>query len=197
MREKIGRIRQLYDYGFNIPRMLYVPYNSVSQMRGEIVDFLKCSDGTANIRTYRPGREGFNNPHIVDISVDEVMDVLSELNKIYVCMIDLEHPSHGLYAGNIQIFDDGTFILEFCHEPDGGAVVRNANKSVDGTYNKRTRNITVLVGDELSKELEHVVRKAFDFDLFSSVILEWSYQRLPCGVRMVNDIWWEYRDASQ
>lgn len=192
--EKVERINLLEQYGFNTPRFFLVRPNEIHQIKDKLLQFI---DGASvvNIRTYdRHGKdeEGYNRPHVTNLNYTEVIKKVEELNYQYVCMVDLEHPNDGLYAGCVLVRDEDCIVVDYCTRENGvGAVVRNANKSITIPYDDNGRLSFRGLG-LIPDEIRLIIQAAMKFPK-KPTILEWSYQSTLAGKKQDNIIWWEFR----
>lgn len=190
--EKIERIKLLKSLGYNTPRMLFIPRYESYLYKDDILEFVKTSK-LVNIRTYDTldnNREGYNRPHATKILAEDAYTVLRGFTDQYNCIIDLESPDDGMYAGNI-VFDGGSIIIDYCvRNGDAGAVVRNADKTLV------LNNPQSVCSSEVPQEIKTIIDQASKFPN-KGFVLEWSYQCNPCGLLGVNDIWWEYRSYKE
>ena len=206
-KEKVNRLRELGNKGFNTPRFCFVIYRAPQR----IIDMsLKWAqeihqqdpEQIFNIRTYiydeKSKDETILTPHITDIKFEKLKIELLIANSEFSCMIDAETPDNGRMAGNVTILEERRFIgkdlkfyVDYCVK-DKRAMVRDADKHFSGT----TRG---LLGeyDEVDQKMDiliEVVNKAINFSKTKkNFILEWTYFCKPAGVKLEPLVWWEYR----
>ena len=199
---KVKRIRELSSMGFNTPRMLFFPAEDKVEL-GRLQNFLSKyrQQKLGNIRTYAriDNKESYNSTHLLGVPINDIYkEVVSLTQHGLNCMVDLETPGDGVYAGCIQITNNKAYLLEYCHKKDGGAMVRMSGdpamrKSLSGTY----------LGNHqmggLENELASIIRTSFGrfSRLYNSVILEWCWMREKCGELDDNMIFWEYRNLEK
>lgn len=194
-KEKIDRIQELSKLGFNTPRMLVIKLGTLKKSLNKLNKFIYGAK-IVNIRTYDllNNKDGYNRPHITNLHFSEVLQNIEILNEKYTCMIDLEIPGDGLYAGNIEIYKNYKWNMDYCVGP--AAVVRDANIGIHGDDDKYYFSYGDVRHRILPRELQSIVSIAFSKFSNRRAILEWSYQNNPCGLLNTNDIWWEYRDEK-
>lgn len=195
---KYKRIQQLGDMGFNTPRMLHCPAGYI--LKGleltELLNNIDCvAQGYANIRTYSRAEdsETFLSKHYIKEDRHNVAELVSNLTLNGVeCMVDIENPDNGLYAGSIQIFNDieSSFTIDYCYEPNRAAMVRNADINVQGKW--KTRKCLPL-------ELQSVVEACYEMFnlLYRSVVIEFSCLKFPAGIKDQYTMYWEYRNLQK
>lgn len=200
---KFQRIQELYEMGFNTPRLKYIPPDFVWDKKSskDVDRFIHRAgkQGFINIRTYSRTSiidESWSSKHHTFVLYDNAVPVLKELCSQGIhSMIDIENPKNGLFAGNVMINNtpDIDFTVEYCCNLQGGAMVRAADISVSGALeDKRTLR-------ELPSEVVQAVNIAYNrfTKPYKTVILEWSRTSVPAGERMERYIWWEYRNLSK
>jgi len=211
-KEKVNRLRELGDKGFNTPRFCFVIYRAPQR----IIDMsLKWAqevhqqdpEQIFNIRTYaydeKSKDETMLTPHITDIKFENLNNELLMTNAEFSCMIDAETPDNGRMAGNVTILEKRRFIgkdlkfyVDYCIK-NKRAMVRDAEKSglhFHGTTRGLITEKKGLEDNELEKVLVEVVNKAINFNKTKKdFILEWTYFCKPAGVKLEPLVWWEYR----
>lgn len=195
---KYQRILELKQLGFNVPKTLYI--NPVEPFDKTIIQkFLSGhSRYFVNFRTYRRNgeEESWNSKHYMFIKVEKAVSLAKTLHYSGThVMIDLENPCAGLYAGSVQIVQDAeeSFVLDYCYDKAGSAVVRNVDMSVSGSLSDSYSLLSV------PRHLQAIVKSAFHrFALpYYSVILEWTVTSEAAGELEQNTVWWEYRNLKK
>ena len=196
---KFERIQQLEEMGFNTPRT-FKPSHPITEQ--EITEFRAFLDSTnqefANIRTYKRAgnKESWSSEHFMYIPKSEVLDKVTELcSQGIICMVDIENPKNGIYAGYISISNHGDVIVEYCHKSEGGATVRMAD---DFGISKRCNYDDKASMRSLPLAVRAAVSEAYQLFITThrKVTLEWSKTAEPCGKNNATSIWWEYRDLE-
>lgn len=197
---KWERIQKLASMGFNTPRAMCLPPGSPSaqdMLAFESLLNTAAEDGRAfvNIRTYKRNgvEETWSSVHHTHVPLSGAHIVLMKaLDDGYYCMPDAENPENGQYSGNVQLFKDGAYIVEWCYRENGGAMVRNADQSYQGQLGKKPYHGTPDV-------VWRVAESAYErfTDKYSSVILEWTKGLKPAGVRKASFVWWEFRNIER
>lgn len=209
-KEKVNRLRELGDKGFNTPRFCFVIYRAPQR----IIDMsLKWAqeihqqdpEQIFNIRTYaydeKSKDETMLTPHITDIKFENLEKEVLLTNSEFSCMIDAETPDNGRMAGNVTILEKKGFIsrsmcfyVDYCVK-DKRAMVRDAEKSGLHFHGETREPIKEkLKDDPVEKVLVEVVNKAIQFyRTKKNFILEWTYFCKPAGVKLEPLVWWEYR----
>lgn len=199
---KVKRIRELSGMGFNTPRMLFFPAEDKVEL-GRLQNFLSKhkQQKLGNIRTYAriDDRESYNSTHLLGVSVNDIYKELTSLTQHGLnCMVDLETPGDGLYAGCILINSNKKYLMEYCYKQYGGAMVRMANdpalrRSLEGVYSGNHH----ISG--LEHELASIIRTSFGrfSRLYQNVTLEWCWMKEKCGELNDNMIFWEYRNLEK
>jgi len=206
-KEKVNRLRELGDKGFNTPRFCFVIYRAPQR----IIDMsLKWAqeihqqdpEQIFNIRTYaydeKSKDESFLTPHITDVKFKDLRKELFIADSEFSCMIDAETPDNGRIAGNVTILEERRFIgkdlkfyVDYCVK-EKRAMVRDADKHFSGT----TRGL-LEKHDKVDQKMDvliEVVNKAINFSkIKKNFILEWTYFCKPAGVKLEPLVWWEYR----
>ena len=205
-KEKVNRLRELGDKGFNTPRFCFVIYRAPQR----IIDMsLKWAqevhkqdpEQIFNIRTYAYDEKSKNEtiltPHITDIEFKDLRKELFIANSEFSCMIDAETPDNGRMAGNVAIIEKKGFLskriefaLDYCVK-DKRAMVRDANISFLGTI-EDLQKMRIPFNEE--KVLKQVIFEASKlYKIKENFILEWTYFCKPAGVKLEPLVWWEYR----
>ena len=205
-KEKVNRLRELGDKGFNTPRFCFVIYRAPQR----IIDMsLKWAqevhkqdpEQIFNIRTYAYDEKSKNEtmltPHITDIKFENLNNELLIANSEFSCMIDAETPDNGRMAGNVAIIEKKGFLskriefaLDYCVK-DKRAMVRDANISFLGTI-EDLQKMRIPFNEE--KVLKQVIFEASKlYKIKENFILEWTYFCKPAGVKLEPLVWWEYR----
>ena len=205
-KEKVNRLRELGDKGFNTPRFCFVIYRAPQR----IIDMsLKWAqevhkqdpEQIFNIRTYAYDEKSKNEtmltPHITDIKFENLNNELLMTNAEFSCMIDAETPDNGRMAGNVAIIEKKGFLskriefaLDYCVK-DKRAMVRDANISFLGTI-EDLQKMRIPFNEE--KVLKQVIFEASKlYKIKENFILEWTYFCKPAGVKLEPLVWWEYR----
>jgi len=205
-KEKVNRLRELGDKGFNTPRFCFVIYRAPQRIIDMSLKWAQeihqqDSEQIFNIRTYaydeKSKDETISTPHITDIKFENLNKELLMTNAEFSCMIDAETPDNGRIAGNVTILEKRGFIsksmlfyVDYCVK-EKRAMVRDANKFRNG----ETRGPLELTKDDpVEKVLVEVVNKAIQFyKTKKNFILEWTYFCKPAGVKLEPLVWWEYR----
>jgi len=188
---KINRIYDLYNWGLNIPRMIFFQKGAVYN-RKELIEFLKRSLHVKkfNIRTYgydvETMQEEWSSKHYVGLSEQETIATVDKIIESKFCMIDAEVPDDGIYAGNLVIQKNDYCIIEYFH--GSGAMVRMANESVNGSVVEVKKDLRKGKHESLIKVIDVILKLAK-----RDILFEWSVQRNPCGVLGEEIIWWEWR----
>lgn len=202
--EKASRIKYLSSTGYNTPRMLYIPIGLYRKNIININSFIKDFK-YVNIRTYKlvdKNSESWWSKHYVQLPNTDVHGIISKINNEFVCMIDLEKPSDGILSGNIEVKRDGSCIQEFVYMPEGGAMVRLANRTSFGHICDKYIKLEVISDIDSKSSVQSWLRlireQATKFSEFSKkdYILEWSIHKEKCGILGMRDIWWEYRNCT-
>lgn len=188
--EKIKRIEQLEKWGFNTPRLLYLP-KATSYNKESVELFLEKHKDLSklNIRTYsydpHSKQEGYSSKHYVGLSPKKIVKTLDEIISERYCMIDAEIPSDGLYAGNIAIEPKNYCTIEWFHGKK--AMVRMANQSDSGYVENLVETFK-----EKHQSLIDIMNTAFTCPK-TNIVLEWSVLKVPGGIKKEKLIWWEWR----
>jgi len=205
VKNKIVRISELGQLGFNIPRLFSIPMGSsekIVDLCSAWADIILADDPEQifNIRTYRfrNRTETIHTPHITDIlSKDLKGKIYANIGK-FDLMIDAETPDNGRFAGNIVmeyfIGSPLKFYMDYCKK-EIRAMVREADTKLAGYVHH-------LVGGDrklhkkIPEEIRNVVKEAMSREKFN-VVLEWTHFCKPAGVKRENLVFWEYRNASK
>jgi hypothetical protein len=221
MKDKYKRIQYLKTLGYNTPRMFFIDMKEWLESKDRTESYLRlrefmrkhlgrfdtnypqCDDRTpVNIRTYtRDELKGWLSTHYTETPFWKVYDIVRGITDTHVCMVDLETPTDGILSGNIGVTIDLRCTQEFIWKPEGGAMVRQADKSIGGwvtdTHLKDLPELGLPQEDlgVIQAYLLKIRHKAMSFPLIGrrDVILEWSIFKNPAGIHGVHDIWWEYR----
>ncbi len=191
LEQKVNRIHQLYDWGFNVPRMIYFPMGKRFN-ETKLNDFMHKHSHVSifNIRTYnynaKTGEEGWSSKHYTGIKSDEIFNILHEIISTTYCMIDAEIPIDGMYAGNIALEDDGFCIVEYCC--GRGSMVRNANVCVQGFPS----DLKTMFLERKHDGVNDIVDESLKAPR-RDILLEWSILANPGGVKGEDMIFWEWR----
>ena len=104
---KFERIQQLSEMGFNTPRTFKPKQPMSGGDIGHLQEFLDSTDQEfANIRTYKRvgNKESWLSEHFMYVPKSEIID---KVDKLYsegtICMVDIENPKNGVYAGYVSI----------------------------------------------------------------------------------------------
>ena len=207
VKEKVERLMELEERGFNIPRFCYVIHQAPSEILYKSLEWAKeihkqNPEQIFNIRTYTYDMENKNEsiitPHITDINFKNLEKELLTTNTEFSCMIDAETPDNGRMAGNVAIIEKRGFIsrslefhIDYCAK-EKRAMVRDADRYFSGTTRGK------LMGEDTNTEevkiLTEVANKAIDFHKTKkNFILEWTCFCKPAGIKREFIVWWEYR----
>uniref|UniRef100_A0A6M3K0U4 Uncharacterized protein n=1 Tax=viral metagenome TaxID=1070528 RepID=A0A6M3K0U4_9ZZZZ len=197
IKEKIKRIEELKNNGFNTPRMFFIKslptkHELSNALKWAKKIYEKDEKQIFNIRTYREfrGKESALTPHVTDIPYGKLNENLLKLLLDYNCMIDAETPDNGRIAGTIIINTNefgrpDKFTIEWCEKPIR-AMVRDADRSSTMDFAKRS---------ELDNHLRDIVEQAITFHM-KDVVLEWTTFCKPSGIESEPTVWWEWRSSS-
>jgi len=208
-KEKVNRLRELGDKGFNTPRFCFVIYRAPQRIIDMSLKWAQeihqqDSEQIFNIRTYaydeKSKDETISTPHITDIKFENLNKELLMTNAEFSCMIDAETPDNGRIAGNVTILEKRGFIsksmlfyVDYCIKTKR-AMVRDANRYFSGETRGPIIPKESLETDQTEKVLVEVVNKAIQFyKTKKNFILEWTYFCKPAGVKLEPLVWWEYR----
>lgn len=206
IKEKIERIIELREEGFNVPRFCYVIKQAPDELISKALEWAnqvhkQDSKQIFNIRTYNfygQNDETINSEHIVDIPYENLGKELLMANDKYHCMVDAETPDNGRLAGNVVILEKDSFIskkygviIEYCIRPKR-AMVRMADSHISFDLKYLNRELASLNNPVVEEVLGKVVRKAQGFSR-PNQILEWTWFVGPAGEKLENLVWWEYR----
>ena len=215
---KFRRILELEEAGFNIPKFFFIHREAKDKFLESTIfceeDIHKYSpEQIFNIRTYNYSKvskkESAQTPHLTDLSLEELKNILPKTNLEYSCLVDAETPDNGRIAGNIAIEDNNNFTIEFVVK-EHRAMVRDINSepffSVSGTKvgnNEVDYDLPSPINGDIiiCIVVSHVIHKAFTLKK-QSIILEWTYFNQPSGIFYnlpekkkpeSHFVWWEYR----
>jgi len=218
-KEKSKRIEELKEAGFNIPRQFYLYQNAHSILLENVLSWASALTANVpnqyfNIRTYKyypnTQKETSQNPHLTDLSYDELLYHLPIQMLEYSCLVDAETPDNGRIAGNIAIEEDKKFSLEFVIK-DKRAMVRDTNHhtplySISGYHrdiSRAVREFSLDTNNIFSNRLvlAFVIKEALMFGKINT-ILEFTHFSTPAGIFYNNEeinfpkknvVFWEYR----
>lgn len=202
---KVQRIMELQYLGLNTPRMVFIPAHEKVDM-DKLTMFLNKYDhqGFGNIRTFvrTADKESFNSVHLTHVSYENILKETEALNSSgYNCIVDLETPEHGIYAGAFMLVndEDRSFIVDYAHKPEGGAMVRMMDDPALAKSHSCNLKKCGTATNHLPEEVHSIIKKAFrSFSRhYNTVILEFCWMKEPCGVNKEHMIFWEYRNLMK
>jgi hypothetical protein len=183
---KYERIKEFQVLGFNTPEILYIRRGALVDLRivGEF--FKDCERGS--IRTYSDDEsKNFKCPHYPNRQIPELMELFPKIvDQYHVMLAKPVDPNDTLWCGNLVVDPDGEEV--YVEAIKGPGTVRD----LDRRAHDLDRKMRVSWWRAQGEPWDIVIPEAVQFPR-RGVVIEWSYYRVPVGMKKRQLIFWEYR----